>query len=276
MLITQSICTIGMRNMGKNDDQAIQILIIYTSLSPLDPDLLCWTRVPRSLLPTERFDASFYRRFYLDRQHPRGNPGGDRRPRRPGRGVRAATANIGVSTILDVGCGLGLMREKALEQHFPQCPATRVSRSAATCASGPRLGARGWAATFASGPGPSISWSATTCLQYLTAPGRGRGGIAQPRPTLRGRAALRGADDPRTGNSTATGGAPIATSHIRPGVVVPACRLAPAFINAGSGMFVRRGAPIHLWELDRVEVLRSRRGYNAWEFSLRPGCKAAA
>jgi hypothetical protein len=24
-------------------------------------------------------------------------------------------------------------------------------------------------------------------------------------------------------------------------------------------MFVRRGAPIHLWELDQVEVLRSRR-----------------
>jgi hypothetical protein len=36
-------------------------------------------------------------------------------------------------------------------------------------------------------------------------------------------------------------------------------RLAPAFLNAGSGMFVRRGAPIHLWELDQVEVLRSRR-----------------
>jgi len=25
-------------------------------------------------------------------------------------------------------------------------------------------------------------------------------------------------------------------------------------------MFVRRGAPVHLWELDQVEVLRSRRG----------------
>jgi hypothetical protein len=36
-------------------------------------------------------------------------------------------------------------------------------------------------------------------------------------------------------------------------------RLAPAFINAGSGMFVRRGAPVHLWELDQVEVLRTRR-----------------
>jgi len=46
--------------------------------------------------------------------------------------------------------------------------------------------------------------------------------------------------------------------HIRPGNWYRR-RLAPAFINAGSGMFVRRGAPIHLWELDQVEVLRSRR-----------------
>ena len=37
-------------------------------------------------------------------------------------------------------------------------------------------------------------------------------------------------------------------------------RLAVSFINAGTGMFVRRGAPIHLWELDQVEVLRSRKG----------------
>jgi len=40
-------------------------------------------------------------------------------------------------------------------------------------------------------------------------------------------------------------------------------RLARSFIHAGFGMFVRRGAPVHLWELDQVEVLRSRRGYNA-------------
>jgi hypothetical protein len=46
--------------------------------------------------------------------------------------------------------------------------------------------------------------------------------------------------------------------HIRPGAWYRR-RLAPAFINAGSGMFVRRGAPIHLWELDRVEVRSVRR-----------------
>jgi hypothetical protein len=45
--------------------------------------------------------------------------------------------------------------------------------------------------------------------------------------------------------------------HLRPGRWYRR-RLAPAFINAGSGMFVRRGAPVHLWELDQVEVLRTR------------------
>ena len=45
--------------------------------------------------------------------------------------------------------------------------------------------------------------------------------------------------------------------HLRPGAWYRR-RLAPAFINAGSGMFVRRGAAVHLWELDQVEVLRSR------------------
>jgi hypothetical protein len=50
--------------------------------------------------------------------------------------------------------------------------------------------------------------------------------------------------------------------HIRPAEWYRK-RLARSFINAGSGMFVRRGAPVHLWELDQVEVLRSRRGYNA-------------
>jgi len=46
--------------------------------------------------------------------------------------------------------------------------------------------------------------------------------------------------------------------HMRPGTWYRR-RLATDFINAGSGMFVRRGAPVHLWELDQVEVLRSRR-----------------
>jgi hypothetical protein len=46
--------------------------------------------------------------------------------------------------------------------------------------------------------------------------------------------------------------------HMRPALWYRR-RLAPAFINAGSGMFVRRGAPVHLWELDQVEVVRSRR-----------------
>jgi hypothetical protein len=39
--------------------------------------------------------------------------------------------------------------------------------------------------------------------------------------------------------------------HLRPGDWYRK-RLARDFINAGSGMFVRRGAPVHLWELDQL------------------------
>ena len=37
-------------------------------------------------------------------------------------------------------------------------------------------------------------------------------------------------------------------------------RLRPGFVNAGSGMFVRRSAPLHLWALERLRPPRTRRG----------------
>ena len=37
-------------------------------------------------------------------------------------------------------------------------------------------------------------------------------------------------------------------------------RLRTAFVNAGSGMFVRRGAALHLWALERLRPPRIRRG----------------
>jgi predicted TPR repeat methyltransferase len=36
-------------------------------------------------------------------------------------------------------------------------------------------------------------------------------------------------------------------------------RLRPAFINAGCGMFIRRGAPLHLWSLERLPLASGRR-----------------
>jgi len=205
--------------------------------------------VPRS--SPDRFDAGFYRRFYLDP-----------RTRVVTRAEMARRADLiaafvrhgeyPVRRILDVGCGLGLMRAPLL-RHFPRASYTGVEASAYLCE---RYGwEQGSAATFAS----RRPFDLVVCydvLQYLT--------TREAAAALRNLGQLcRGVlhfgvlttedwelycDRSNTDRNV----------HIRPGAWYRR-RLAPAFINAGSGMFVRRGAPIHLWELDQVEVLRSRR-----------------
>jgi len=198
-----------------------------------------------------RFDAGFYRRFYLDP-----------RTRVVSRAEMARRADLlaaflrhgelRVRSILDVGCGLGLMRRPLL-RHFPKARYTGVEVSEYLCRKHGWL--QGSAATFVS-PRPFDLVVCYDVLQYLDA-----------RPAA---AALRNlarlcvgvlhfgaltqedwelyCDQRRTDRSV----------HIRPANWYRR-RLARSFINAGSGMFVRRGTPVHLWELDQVEVLRSRR-----------------
>ena len=201
--------------------------------------------------PSRQFDAGFYRRFYLDPKT---------RVVTPSEMARRADlvaafvrhGELRVRSILDVGCGLGLMRRQ-LERHFPRARYTGLEVSEYLCRK------HGWAqgsiATFDS----ARAYDLVICydvLQYL-----------QARPAA---AALRNlarlctgvlhfgaltqedwelyCDKRRTDRNV----------HVRPGDWYRR-RLARAFINAGSGMFVRRGAPLHLWELDQVEVLRPRR-----------------
>jgi len=205
--------------------------------------------VPRS--QPERFDASFYRRFYLDR-----------RTRVVTRAEMTRRADLiaafvrhgefRVGRILDVGCGLGLMRN-ALQRHFPKAVYTGLEVSDYLCR---RYGwQHGSAATFSS-PRPYDLVICYDVLQYLAA--------REAAAALRNLGQLCAGvlhfgvlttedwelycDRSNTDRNV----------HVRPGSWYRR-RLAPAFINAGSGMFVRRGAPIHLWELDQVEVLRSRR-----------------
>jgi SAM-dependent methyltransferase len=205
--------------------------------------------VPRSR--PERFDASFYRRFYL-------NP----RTRVVTRTEMTRRADLiaaflrhgeyPVRRILDVGCGLGLMRA-ALQQHFPRASYTGLEVSEYLCR---KYGwEQGSAASFAS----RQPFDVVICydvLQYLA--------------TREAAAALRnlgrlcrgvlhfGVLTVEDWELHCDRGNTDRNVHIRPGAWYRR-RLAPAFINAGSGMFVRRGAPIHLWELDRVEVRRARR-----------------
>lgn len=201
--------------------------------------------------PFRQFDAGFYRRFYLN---PRSRVVTAAEMSRRADLVAAFVRHgqLPVRSILDVGCGLGLMR-KQLERHFPRAGYTGLEVSEYLCRK------HGWIqasiATFDSGR-PFDLVVCYDVMQYLEA-----------RPAA---AALRNlarlcvgvlhfgaltqedwdlyCDKRRTDRNV----------HVRPADWYRR-RLARSFINAGSGMFVRRGAPIHLWELDQVEVLRSRR-----------------
>ena len=201
--------------------------------------------------PADRFDAEFYRRFYFD---PRTRVVTRAEMARRA-GLVAAFVRHGeleVRRILDLGCGVGLMRAPLL-RHFPRARYTGVETSEYLC---DRYGwVQGSAATFEA----DRTFDLVICydvLQYLGAPdaaaairnlGRLCAGVLHFGVLTRQDWELY--CDQRTTDRDV---------HIRPGEWYRR-RLAPAFINAGSGMFVRRGAPVHLWELDQVEVLRSRR-----------------
>jgi 2-polyprenyl-3-methyl-5-hydroxy-6-metoxy-1,4-benzoquinol methylase len=198
-----------------------------------------------------QFDAGFYRRFYLN---PR------TRVVTPAEMARRADlvaafvrhGELPVKSILDVGCGLGLMREQLL-RHFPKARYVGLEVSEYLCA---RHGwEQGSIATFQH----DRAFDLVICydvLQYLDARQAGAAlrNLAQLCEGVLHFGVLTQEDwelycDKRRTDRNV---------YVRPASWYRR-RLARAFINAGSGMFVRRGAPMHLWELDQVEVLRSRR-----------------
>ncbi len=201
--------------------------------------------------PTERFGPEFYRRHYFN---PRTRVVTRIEMQRRAEHVAAFVRHgeLPVRSILDVGCGLGLMRRQLLER-FPRARYVGLEASGYLCE---RHGwEQGSAATF----DPGRTFDLVICydvLQYLTS----REAAAAIRNLGRLCAGvlhfgvLTSKDwelycDQQTTDRNV---------NLRPGEWYRK-RLAHDFINAGSGMFVRRGAPVHLWELDRVEVRRSRR-----------------
>lgn len=206
---------------------------------------------PRDTDTARLFDAGFYRRFYLDPKT---------RVVTPAEMARRADlvaafvrhGELPVRRILDVGCGLGLMRDQLL-RHFPKARYVGLEVSEYLCEK------HGWIQGSVDTFESDRPFDLVVCydvLQYL-----------ESRPAA---AAIRNlaqlcegvlhfgvltqedwelyCDKRRTDRNV----------HVRPANWYRR-RLARSFINAGSGMFVRRGAPFHLWELDQVEVLRSRR-----------------
>jgi predicted TPR repeat methyltransferase len=198
--------------------------------------------------PSSRFDADFYRRFYEDRRTRVVTPAEmSRRADLVAAFVRHG--ELKVRSILDVGCGLGLMRDRLLT-HFPKARYTGLEVSEHLCDK------MGWEQGSIGDFDPGRHYDLVVCydvMQYVDE----REAVAGLRNLAR---LCHGVlhfgaltredwdlycDKRRTDRNV----------HIRPGLWYRR-RLARSFINAGSGMFVRRGAPFHLWELDQVEVLR--------------------
>jgi predicted TPR repeat methyltransferase len=198
--------------------------------------------------PSSRFDADFYRRFYEDRRTRVVTPAEmSRRADLVAAFVRHG--ELKVRSILDVGCGLGLMRDRLLT-HFPKARYTGLEVSEHLCDK------MGWEQGSIGDFDPGRHYDLVVCYDVMQYVGE-REAVAGLRNLAR---LCHGVlhfgaltredwdlycDKRRTDRNV----------HIRPGLWYRR-RLARSFINAGSGMFVRRGAPFHLWELDQVEVLR--------------------
>ncbi len=198
-----------------------------------------------------RFGADFYDRYYRDRQTRVVSPAEMRRRAE----LVAAFARHGelpVRRILDAGCGLGLMRAPLLRR-FPRARYTGLEASPYLCE---RYGwQQGSLATWTS----RRPFDVVVCydvLQYL----RAREAAASIRNL--GRlctgvlhfGALTLEDWRQYCDRRLTDRA----VHLRPASWYRV-RLKADFINAGQGMFVRRGAPLHLWALERLEPEPTRR-----------------
>lgn len=198
-----------------------------------------------------RFGPEFYRRHYLDRRTRVVTPAEMRR-RADLVAAFVRHGELPLRSILDVGCGLGLMRD-SLVGHFPRARYTGLEFSEYLCER------HGWQQGSVATWNPGRSYDLVICydvLQYLD--------VRPAAAALRNLARLChgvlhfGALTQEDWDLYCDQRNTDRDVHLRPGAWYRR-RLAPAFINAGSGMFVRRGAPVHLWELDQVEVLRSRR-----------------
>jgi predicted TPR repeat methyltransferase len=192
----------------------------------------------------ERFDAAFYDRYYRSaRTQVVSRAAMHRRARLIAAFVRQA--EWPVRSILDVGCGLGLLRSPLLEE-LPRARYTGLEVSEYLCER------HGWVHGFVQTYAPRRPFDLVICydvLQYL--------GTAEAAAALENLGRLcRGVlhfsalttedwdlhcDRRRTDRNVNLRRA----SWYRR-------RLAHNFINAGSGMFVRRESGIHLWELERL------------------------
>jgi SAM-dependent methyltransferase len=222
------------RRWGRRGPDAIPRLTAYPAWVP-------------SFSP-ERFDERYYRRFYLN---PRTRAVSPAEMRLSADLIAAFIrhAEYPVRRILDLGCGLGLMRAP-LKKHFPRASYTGVEVSEYLCE---RYGWTQASVHTYKSPRPFDLVICHDVLQYLSARDAAVAlrNLGQLCRGVLHFSVLTAEDWEKHCDRTATD----RNAHLRSGDWYRR-RLAADFVNAGSGMFVRREAPIHLWELDRLEPRR--------------------
>lgn len=193
-------------------------------------------------MPSRRFDADFYRRYYRD---PRTRVVTPQEMDRRGALTAAAARHLGlpVRRILDAGCGLGLMR-RSLLQAFPRARYTGLEFSEYLCR---RYGwVQGSLADFAS----SRPYDLVVCYdvpQYLDDREAARA-LRNLGRLCRGLLAFHALtlDDWRDSADRSVTDADV---HLRPAEWYRR-RLRPAFIHLGFGLHLRRDVDLTQWALE--------------------------
>lgn len=191
-----------------------------------------------------RFDAAYYRRFYGDRSTRVADPGSYRRLA-AFVGAYLRHLELGVRSVLDIGCGLGQWRP-ALRKELPDAGYTGVEVSDYLCE---RYGwTKGSVVDFA----PGRAFDLVVCqgvLQYLTdrQAACAIGNLARlTRSALFLEVLTRRDWDESCDRETTDG-----EVHLRQGEWYRR-RLRRHFVNCGGGLFLRRPSAAVLYELECV------------------------
>ncbi len=191
-----------------------------------------------------RFDRDYYRRFYFD---PRTAVTSRAEMRARARLIAAYAEHVGlpVRRVLDAGCGIGLMRAP-LQRLLPRATYTGLEASEYLCKR------YGWEQGFLQSYRSGAPFDLVICydvLQYLDDRAASSALVNLGRlcrgilyfTALTKRDWLENCDRSRTD----------ALVHLRPAAWYRA-RLERQFREAGAGFWMRRGAPLTVWELETL------------------------
>lgn len=197
------------------------------------------------MVDTQQFDKAYYRRYYQD---PRTRVAAPEEIRAQADFVCGYMKymDLPIRRALDMGCGLGSWKRE-LKRHFPGASYTGVEQSDYLCK---RFGwIKGSADTFQS-PRPFDLVICQDVLQYLPGPSAD---TAMKRLTALCRGALLFAvltrqDWEENCDQELTDG----SGYLRSGRWYRK-RLKKGFITAGGGLFVKRGAGVILYDLEKLD-----------------------